>query len=131
MLLRGELGGEDEEPEEQLQSVLGKVALFPVQSVPFVRDIANSVGGDFGYNMSPLASVLEQGTRSIPKLVENGFTDEEITKAQAKGATKFIGAAVGIPGVSQAWATGEHVYDVIEDGEDLTMRQLLFGPTKD
>jgi len=131
MLLRGELGGEDEEPEEQLQSMLGKVALYPVQSVPFIRDIANSVGGDFGYNMSPLASVLEQGTRSIPKLVENSFTDEEITKAQAKGATKFIGAAVGIPGVSQAWATGEHLYDVIEEGEDLTMRQLLFGPTKD
>ena len=131
MLLRGELGGEDEEPEEQLQSMLAKTALYPVQSVPFVRDIANSIGGDFGYNMSPLASVLEQGTRSIPKLVENSFTDEEITKAQAKGATKFIGAAAGIPGVSQAWATGEHIYDVIEDGEDLTMRQLLFGPTKD
>jgi hypothetical protein len=129
--MRGELGGEDDEPEELAQKMLTKVAMFPIQSVPFVRDIANAVGGDFGYNMSPLASILEQGTQAIPKLVQNSFTDDEITFSQVKGSVKFAGAAAGIPGIGQAFATGEHIYDVIEEGEEFTMHQLLFGPKRD
>lgn len=130
MLMRGEFGG-DEEPEEQLQTMLTKTAMFPLQSVPFVRDVVNAVGGDYGYNITPLQSLLEQGTQTIPKIVTSGFTDDEITKGQAKGASKFAGAALGIPGTGQAWATGEHLYDVIEEGEDFTVHQLLFGPKKD
>ena len=131
MLMRGELGDEDDEPEEQLQKMLTKTALYPVASVPFVRDIASATTGEFGYNISPVASLIEQGTRAIPEVIERGFTDEEITKGQAKGATKFAGAAFGIPGTGQAWATGEHLYDVLERGEELTMQELLFGPERD
>jgi hypothetical protein len=130
MLMRGELGGEDEDAEEQLQKYLTKVAMYPVQSIPFIRDLASGLSGDFGYNISPIASLLEQGTRTIPEVVKRGFTDEDITKGQAKGATRFIGATLGIPGVNQAWATGEHLFDVIEEGEELTMHQLLFGPER-
>ena len=43
----------------------------------------------------------------------------------------FIGAALGVPGVNQAWATGEHLYDVIETGEEFTTRELLFGPDRE
>jgi hypothetical protein len=129
MMMRGELG-EPEDEDDRLQSMLTKVAMFPVQSIPFVRDVASATTGEFGYNISPLASVIEQGTRTIPQIVTRGFTDEEITKGQVKGATKFIGAATGIPGVNQAWATGEHLYDVIEEGEEFTVHQLLFGPER-
>lgn len=130
MMMRGEFSKEDEDEEEKLQRMLTAVAMYPVQSVPFVRDIANAVTGDFGYNISPMQSIIEQGTRTIPQLVEAGFTDEEVTKSQVKGATKFIGAAAGVPGTAQAWATGEHLYDVVVEGEELTMHQLLFGPER-
>ena len=130
MMMRGEFDKEDETEEEKLQRMLIAVAMYPVQSVPFVRDIANAVTGDFGYNISPMQSIIEQGTRNIPQLVEAVFTDEEITKGQAKGATKFIGATLGVPGTAQAWATGEHLYDVVAEGEELTMHQLLFGPER-
>lgn len=130
MMMRGEFSKEDEDEEEKLQRMLTAVAMYPVQSVPFVRDIANAVTGDFGYNISPMQSIIEQGTRTIPQLVEAGFTDEEVTKSQVKGATKFIGAAAGAPGTAQAWATGEHLYDVVVEGEELTMHQLLFGPER-
>lgn len=130
MMMRGELG-EPEDEDDRLQRMLSNTAMYPIQSIPFIRDIANSIGGDFGYNISPIASLLEQGTQTIPEIVERGFTDEEITKGQAKGATKFIGAAVGIPGTGQAWATGEHLYDVMVEGEDFTTHQLLFGPDRD
>lgn len=131
MLMRGELGEPDDGDDERLQKFLVNSALFPVQSVPFLRDIASGVIGDYGYNISPLAQLIDTGVRTIPEVVTRGFTDEEITKSQAKGATRFIGAAAGVPGVSQAWATGEHMYDVIVEGEELTMHQLLFGPKRD
>lgn len=131
MLMRGELGEPDDGDDERLQKFLVNSALFPVQSVPFLRDIASGVIGDYGYNISPLAQLIDTGVRTIPAVVTRGFTDEEITKSQAKGAARFIGAAAGVPGVSQAWATGEHMYDVIVEGEELTMHQLLFGPKRD
>jgi hypothetical protein len=130
MLMRGDLG-EPEDEDERLQKFLTNSALYPIATVPFVRDIAAGVVGEFGYNLSPMQQILEQGTQSIPEIVERGFTDEEITKGQVKGATKFVGAALGIPGTGQVWATGEHLYDVIADGEELTTHQLLFGPDRD
>ncbi len=131
MLVRGELGGGDDDDENTvLQKMLTKVAMYPLQSIPFIRDIANGLTGEFGYNLSPLASVIEQGTSSIPKLITAAITDDEIKEKQVKDATKLAGAAFGIPGVSQIWATGEHIYAVIAEGEELTMRELLFGPDR-
>jgi hypothetical protein len=129
MLMRGDFGDSDDE-EPKLQKVLTNVAMYPVNSIPFIRDIAAGAIGDYGYNISPLQSIIESGTRTIPALITNGFTDKEITLSQVKGFTKFIGAAVGIPGTGQMWATGEHVYDVLTIGEEATVHQLLFGPKR-
>jgi GNAT superfamily N-acetyltransferase len=130
MLLRGELDSDDEDEDTRLQKFLTKTALYPVASLPFVRDIASGTVGEFGYNMSPVASLVEQGTNSIPELIARPFTDEEITKGQVKGGSKFVAAALGIPATGQIWATGEHLYEVLEEGEELTVRELLFGPKK-
>lgn len=131
MFMRGELGDDEEEPEEQLQKFLMKTALYPVASVPFARDIITGSVGEFGYNISPVASLIEQGTNSIPELIRRPLTDEEITKGQVKGATKFAAAALGVPATGQIWATGEHLYEVLEEGEDFTGREFLFGPKRD
>jgi hypothetical protein len=130
MMMRGELG-EPEDEDDRLQRMLTGVALYPVQSIPFVRDVASATLGDFGYNISPLQSIIEQGTRTLPEVVTRGFTDEELTKGQVKGSTKFIGAVLGIPGMNQMWATGEHLSEVIEDGEEFTLHELLFGPERE
>lgn len=130
MMMRGQLG-EPEGEDDRLQRMLTGVAMYPIQSIPFIRDIASAAAGEFGYNISPLQSIIEQGTRTLPELITRGFTDDEITKGQVKGATKFIGATLGIPGMNQAWATGEHLYDVIEEGEEFTTRELLFGPDRE
>ena len=58
------------------------------------------------------------------------LADGEITKGQAKAVSKLAGIALGVPGTGQAWATGEHLYDVIAEGEDFTTHQLLFGPDR-
>jgi len=131
MMMRGEFSKEDDDDDESItQTILTKVAMYPIQSVPFLRDVANGVIGKYNYNASPVTSVIEQGLQSTKGLSSALVTDDEITKGQAKGATKLAGVALGVPGTSQAWATGEHLYDVIVEGEELTMHQLLFGPKR-
>lgn len=128
MLMRGEV---DDEDDEMVQKTMTKLVLYPLASVPFVRDVASGIGGDYGYNSSPVASVLEKGLQGTKSIMNGMMDDEEITKSQAKSASQLAGAAFKIPGISQAWATGEHIWDVVNEGEELTMHQLLFGPTKE
>jgi len=130
MLMRGEFGGDDDE-DEVYRKTLTRLALYPFASIPFVRDAASGIAGEYGYNMTPVASVLEQGLTRIPSVVEALVTDEELTKGEIKAVSKLVGASLGVPGVNQAWATGEHLYEVLEEGEDLTARQLSFGPTRE
>ncbi|AUR93205.1 coil containing protein [Vibrio phage 1.185.O._10N.286.49.C2] len=130
MMMRGEFSKEDETEEEQLQRMLTSVALYPVQSVPFVRDIVNGVVSGYGYNASPVTSQIEQGLQGLEGMSNAVLADGEITKGQAKAVSKLAGIALGVPGTGQAWATGEHLYDVIAEGEDFTTHQLLFGPDR-
>ncbi len=127
-MMRGEL---DDDDDAVIQKTLTKLALYPVSSVPFVRDIASGVGSSYGYNSSPVASTIEQGLQGVVGLTDSLLTDDDIRKSSVKSTSKLAGAALQLPGVSQAWATGEHLYDVIEEGEELSVHQLLFGPKKD
>jgi hypothetical protein len=129
MLLRGDFGDDDDD-ESNLQKYLTNLALYPVQTIPGLRDIATGAAGEYGYNISPVAQILEAGTASLPKVVGRLFTDDELTKSQVKGATKFVGALTGIPGINQAWSTGEHLHQVLSEGEELTLGQLLYGPRR-
>jgi hypothetical protein len=130
MLARGEFGDEDDEPEEKLQKYLTKLALYPAASVPFARDVVSGTIGEFGYTMTPLAGVIERGTNSIPELLTRPLTDKDVTAGQIKGAVKFAGTALNIPGVGQAFKSGEHLYNVLEEGEDFSTRELLLGPDR-
>ena len=131
MLVRGEFGEEDDEPEDKLQKYLMKTALYSAASIPFARDVASGIGGEFGYTMTPLAGVLERGIGSSKALTDNALSDGDITMSQAKNTSKFVGTALGIPGTGQIWKTTEHLYEVLEEGEDLTARELLLGPDRE
>jgi len=130
MLMRGELD-EPEDEDGRLGKYLTELALYPLASVPVVRDVASGLIGDYGYNSTPVASMLERGIAGTKGIATALMTDEEITRAQVKNATKLAGAIIGIPGTGQIWATGEHLYDVLEEGEDFTVRESLFGPKRD
>ena len=130
MIMRGEFAKEDEEPEELLQNVLTKVALYPIASIPFVRDVVNGVVAGYGYNASPVTSIVEQGLQGLEGASKAVLADGELTKGQIKSISKLAGATLGIPGTGQAWATGEHLYDVLAEGEEFTTHQFLFGPER-
>jgi hypothetical protein len=130
MLMRGEFEEPDDD-DDRLSKFATQVALYPTTSIPFVRDVAGGLIGDYGYNSSPVAAMLERGIQGSKQIGERAFTDDEVTKAAIKNTSKLAAAAAGIPGVNQAWATGEHLYDVIENGEELTLRELTFGPDRE
>ena len=128
--MRGEFDDEDKDDDEMLQGMLMSIALYPIQSIPVIRDMASAVGSDYGYNMSPIAQMLERALTSGKQAVENSLSDDDVTRAQTKAISKGVGAALGVPGVNQVWATGEHLAEVIEEGEDLTIRELIYGPKR-
>ena len=130
MMMRGEFAKEDQEPEELLQETLTKVALYPIASIPFVRDAANGLFSGYQYNASPVTSIVEQGLQGLKGGGKAVLTDGELTKGQIKSISKLVGAGAGIPGTGQAWATGEHLYDVLAEGEEFTTHQFLFGPER-
>ena len=131
MMMRGEFSKEDMEDEELAQEILTKIALYPIASVPFVRDAANGLFSGYNYNASPVTSTVEKGLQGLQGAGKAVLADGELTKGQAKSISKLTGAALGVPGTAQAWATGEHLYEVMQEGEDLTLHQLLFGPERD
>ena len=130
MAMRGQLSDDGDDDRSAWERYLTGLALYPVQSVPFVRDVVNGVSGEYKFQLTPLAGIIEQGLKGAPKVSEALLTDEELSKGSVKGASKLIGAWFGIPGVSQAWNSGEHLEEVIEDGEEFTVRELLFGPDR-
>jgi len=129
MMMRGEFAEPDDE-DERLQNMLTKVALYPIQSIPFVRDVVNGVVSGYGYNASPVTSQVEQGLQGLTGISNAILADGEMTKGQIKAVSKLAGVTIGLPGTGQAWATGEHLYDVIADGEEFTTHQFLFGPER-
>ena len=111
--------------------MLVKLALFPLSSAPLHRDIANGLLSGYGYTASPVFSTLEKGLDGMAGVITGAVTDDEISKWHVKNATKLAGAWIGVPGINQAWASGEHLYDVIEEGEDFSAHSLLFGQKRD
>lgn len=129
MFMRGDLDDDDE--QTAWEKYLTNLALFPAQSVPFIRDALSAAGTDFDFQLSPLGKIMESGIKGGKGLIAGTLTDEDVSSSQLKGATKLIGAWYGIPGVSQVWATGEHIDQVLNEGEDLTLHQLAFGPERE
>jgi hypothetical protein len=129
MILRDELD-EPEDEDERLSNMLTKIALYPVTSVPVVRDVVSGLGTDFGYNTSPVSSMLERGIMGTKQLVSAPLTDREVTRAALKNTTKVVGAALGIPATGQVWKSADHIFEVIEEGEDFTIKELLLGPNR-
>lgn len=132
MLIRGELEPKkDEDDEEYAKRLFNKTATAPMASVPYLRDVANGFTSGFGHNSSPALQMASKGVDAITGIANKVVTGEDISKHQAKSAFIFLGALFNIPGTSQTWATGDHLYQVINEGEEFTIREGWSGPKRD
>ena len=129
-VIRGTLFSDDDNEELKYEELALKIVSLSVMGVPFVNAGANAATSDFGYSISPIVRQIEGVTR-IPEMIRKSLDqDEEVTKGLVKSVTKGASAVLGVPGVSQAWATGEHLAEVLVDGEELTLREVVYGPKR-
>ena len=125
-LLTGK-GPDDEEGEGWWEWMLARIILYPVQAVPVVRDIINSIEKGRGYSMSPagrLGDTLNSLAKDAIKLVSGELdTEEEAVKA-TKHVVDTAGLLTGVP-VGQFTSTGMNVWKGLDKG-DLGPADLIF-----
>jgi hypothetical protein len=125
MILKGDFGGDDEPADDALE-VLTKSALIPTAGVPVIRDIVSGVFSDYGYSLAPPAQLIEYGIGSTKAALD---PDKDLSKTQIEAMSKMMGAWFGVPGTYQFWNTYDSLYEAMEVGEDITLREMLItGP---
>ena len=126
-LLKGEWDAPDDDEDTRLQKYLTRVAVMPLQSMVFIRDLVNAVFMRRGYQLSPVEGTVARGISGAVETISAPVTDEEVTLANIKNASQLGAAVMGVPGTAQLWDTGEHLYHVLEEGEDLSIREGVLG----
>ena len=127
-IIRNGFPDEDDEPVEIFQKYMTSLVLFPAATIPMIRDAASGVLSSFGYSMTPTASLIERGLAGSVAVIKD---PADANMYAWKSTSGMVGAYFGVPGVGQMWSSGEHIYDVIVEDGDASMRELLFGPKKD
>lgn len=112
-LIVGRGPDDDEDPAEW---AIRKTLIYPMMSIPLLRDIASSVESGYDYRFTPMATGLEK----ISKLaVQTGkLADGEAEWGDyAVNAASTIGYASGVPGTAQMTASGKYLWRVAEGEE--------------
>ncbi|CAB4144463.1 hypothetical protein UFOVP456_43 [uncultured Caudovirales phage] len=121
--------GRGPDDEEEYPSWLArKILLYPLMTIPLLRDVIASVDSGYDYKFTPLASGLEK----LSKLVKAGakaVSDEDDVEwgKFAVNAAETIGYLAGVPGTAQVSATGKYLWRVNEGEEEAdNFAELLF-----
>lgn len=126
--IRGDLlPEEDEDAGDAALRTLAKVATLPLATLPLVRSAGAIVGG-FDYSLAPIGNILGDMGQAIAGATKLPTEDEELDEALAEDLFYAGGVLLHIPGTHQLWGTGEHIWNVMEEGEELTFRELALGP---
>jgi hypothetical protein len=121
--------GRGPDDEEDYPSWMArKVLLYPLMSIPLLRDIASSLDSGYDYKFTPLASGLEK-LYKLGKTVVKTVSDEKDMEwgSFAVKAAETIGYLAGVPGTAQMSATGKYLWRVNEGEEEAdNFAELLF-----
>jgi GGDEF domain-containing protein len=120
-MLLGKGPDADEEPEKWMRWLSAKFALFPFQSIPFVREVANlyeskATGEPSTGRSVPMVETgkaVWNGSSAVVKYIESG---EDLDKA-LKNANMAVGLTVGLP-ASQINISGQYISDVLSGEYD-------------
>ena len=109
----------DEDEDESLASKSGDAVISNFAGMfPVIRDMVNyKLKPEYGYNMSPVASGMEDAAQTMNALIETAFQGEDFTEADTKRAVRAAGGIFGIPS-SQLVITGDYIWDVMQGDED-------------
>ncbi|WP_417793092.1 hypothetical protein [Terasakiella pusilla] len=121
--------GPDDEDEWD-KWALNKIGAYPFQSMVLVRDIANGVLGDYGYNAAPAFEAIERTSGALKAVGEAALTDEEWSRGDTKNAFLAASYWAPLPG-RQMWISGEYTFDLMTGEEsEFSLRDLMFYRNK-
>ena len=100
---------DDEDWDEYAKRSATTWALYPLQSVAFVRDIVSGMG-PFGYDGPPVVEAMATTATALTLPAQAVDEDEEISRAEVKAAVLALGYWGHLPS-RQMWITGSYLYD--------------------
>ena len=121
-MARREWPDEDDEP---ISWWLKKIMLYGMVTVPFARDLASGVVGEYGYNMSPVASVLEKVVRGAQGVVAGLDPEGEMTEGQLRGLFDAVGVTAKLP-TGQLWILYNWLARAAEDELESPVHELIY-----
>ncbi len=121
-LARREWPDEDDEP---ISWWMKKIFLYGMVTVPFARDIASGVVGEYGYNMSPVASILERVVRGAQGIGAALDPEDEMTESQMRGLMDAVGVAAKLP-TGQLWILYNWAARAAEDELESPVHELIY-----
>lgn len=120
------LGRGPDDDEDPAAWTIRKVLLYPMMTVPVLRDVVSSIDSGFDYRFSPMASLFEKigkAATSTGKLFEGKVEWDEYSIKVAE----TIGYVFGVAGTAQMSATGKYLWRVSEGEEQPdNLAELLY-----
>ena len=117
---------DDDDDETMLGWAARTVSMYPFMTMVGVRDAVQGVAGDYGYSLTPVG----EAAKTIANGIQQPFQDDEFDRNDLKQMSMATGYIFGLP-MRQMWATGEHLYSVLNDEEDLSLYELLYRNKRD
>jgi len=118
-------GDAPEEDETTAAWMARKALLYPMASVPFIRDVAGAMDTGFDYKMSPVSRVGESSVKGLRELLDLTDEDKEFELRRfAKPAGEVASIILHLP-TGQAISTVDNLWKGLEEG-DLKARDLIY-----
>jgi hypothetical protein len=102
-----------------------KALLYPMASVPFIRDVAGAIDTGFDYKMSPISRVGDSSVKALRELLKMTDEDKQFDMRKfIKPAAEVGSIALGLP-TGQAISTMDNLWQGLEK-RDLKAKDLFF-----
>jgi len=120
---------EDEGTGEWAARLALYMGMFPLAGIPGGRDLVSALGSGYEYRLSPIEGIVSDGLDGILAGGRQIFSEDPkpMTRGEVKGLVRAAMAVAHIPGGSQTTASIFHLYDVLEEGEEMTFQGLAYG----
>jgi hypothetical protein len=110
------LGRGPDDDEDPAAWAIRKVLLYPMMSVPVLRDVVSSIDSGFDYRFSPMATLFDKVGKAATATGKL-FTDDIEWGDYSLKVAETIGYVFGVAGTAQISATGKYLWRVSEGEE--------------
>lgn len=110
------LGRGPDDDEDPAAWAIRKVLLYPMMSVPVLRDVVSSIDSGFDYRFSPMATLFDKVGKAATATGKL-FTDDIEWGDYSLKVAETIGYVFGVAGTAQMSATGKYLWRVSEGEE--------------